>query len=120
MILILTSPDDTHADVVSADLQRRGVALRRFDTADYPRAATLSAGFDARGLTAATLGVGGDCVRLDRLSCVWYRRPGAPVTSARLDAEGRAAVDAECAMAAIDLFDALDAHGSTRTSPRRS
>lgn len=51
-VLILTCEQDVTADMVVAQLHKRGVPLVRFDPVDLPGEATLSAEF-VRGSSAA-------------------------------------------------------------------
>ncbi|MFH8617446.1 ATP-grasp ribosomal peptide maturase [Streptomyces sp. NPDC017979] len=80
-VLILTSEQDVTADMVVAQLHRRGVPLVRFDPADLPQEGALSAEY-VRGEFRGYLSTGGRVVSMDSLRAVWVRRPGEPAAHA--------------------------------------
>jgi len=71
LVLILTHPNDVHADAVAPHLDAAGVEVRRIDTAQMGGLAA-SVSLHLRGGR-----VGGDVagVALDRVVGVWHRRP---------------------------------------------
>ena len=75
MIVILTAPDDVHADHVGRMLGERGAEFLRFDPAQFPAEAELTLA-PAAGQVRATLHVGGRSVDLEHVRAVWVRRPG--------------------------------------------
>ncbi|MEU6073583.1 hypothetical protein [Micromonospora sp. NPDC047074] len=131
MILILTAPDDVHADAAEAELRRRGAAWIRFDPADVPSRASLSVAIrDGRltrtlvrdpGPDGAGTGPGGtdpvanhrdaagrQVVDLDAITAVWFRRPGVPVAPAHLaDPYARFVVE-ESRQFVGDVWETLD------------
>jgi glutathione synthase/RimK-type ligase-like ATP-grasp enzyme len=108
-ILILSNPEDEHADAVELALDRRGEAHVRVDPAEFPDAATLSVEFSPSGLRSRVLTLAGRVVRLDEVTAVWLRRPGRPGAGSRY--EGTAVGDVmaeETAAVLTDLWDTLD------------
>ncbi|MGH3905675.1 MAG: ATP-grasp ribosomal peptide maturase [Pseudonocardiaceae bacterium] len=75
MILVLTSDNDRTADRVVAEIVRRGKAVDRLDTAEFPRSitvnATLQDGFGWHGRVETEHGQ----IRLDEIKAIYYRRP---------------------------------------------
>ncbi|MEU0989274.1 ATP-grasp ribosomal peptide maturase [Streptomyces sp. NPDC005953] len=80
-VLILTCEQDVTADMVVAQLHKRGVPLVRFDPVDLPGEATLSAEY-VRGEFRGYLSMGGRVVSMDGLRSIWVRRPGEPAAHA--------------------------------------
>ncbi|MEU5162816.1 ATP-grasp ribosomal peptide maturase [Streptomyces sp. NPDC020875] len=80
-VLILTSEQDVTADMVVAQLHKRGVPLVRFDPGDLPGEGTLSAEY-VRGEFRGYLSTGGRVVSMDSLRAIWVRRPGEPAERA--------------------------------------
>ncbi|MER7047067.1 ATP-grasp ribosomal peptide maturase [Streptomyces jumonjinensis] len=80
-VLILTCEQDVTADMVVAQLHRRGVPLVRFDPADLPGEGALSAEY-VRGEFRGYLSTGGRVVSMDGLRSIWVRRPGEPAAHA--------------------------------------
>lgn len=110
MILILTTADDLHAQHVAALLDQRGAAVTWFDPADFPRHATLSIGYTARGLQRRTLETRSGAIDLASVRAVWYRRPGTPVPDEGVpDDAARRYVAQESGMVLHDLWSMLDA-----------
>ncbi|WP_434739517.1 ATP-grasp domain-containing protein [Micromonospora sp. SH-82] len=114
MILILTSPDDVHADAAEAELGRRGATWVRFDPADVPSRACLAVAV-ADGRVTRTLvrhADPDDCrprvVDLDAVTAVWFRRPGTPVAPAHLDDPYATFVVEESRQFVGDVWETLD------------
>ncbi|MFI1015926.1 ATP-grasp ribosomal peptide maturase [Streptomyces sp. NPDC020965] len=80
-VLILTCEQDVTADMVVAQLHKRGAPLVRFDPADLPGEGALSAEF-VRGEFRGYLSTGGRVVSMDGLRSIWVRRPGEPAAHA--------------------------------------
>ncbi|GGM71401.1 ATP-grasp ribosomal peptide maturase [Thermopolyspora flexuosa] len=76
-VLVLTQPDDVHADRVIGELRARGTSVARFDLADYPMAATLTATLTGDRPWRAALRHGETVVDLAEVRGVYYRRPRA-------------------------------------------
>ncbi|WP_428965713.1 ATP-grasp domain-containing protein [Micromonospora fluostatini] len=137
MILILTSPDDVHADAAERELRRRGATWVRFDPADVPARASLSVGIRDGRLTrtlvrgrapggrgpadrpdahrrgtdhpdAGRPGAGRERVDLDAVTAVWFRRPGVPVAPAHLTSPYADFVVAESRQFVTDVWETLD------------
>lgn len=75
MILILTAPDDVHADAAEVELLRRGASWLRFDPASFPAEATLSVRL-VDGHLHRTLTYQGRTIDLATVTALWFRRPG--------------------------------------------
>jgi hypothetical protein len=109
MILILTEPRDVHADQVEKKLRERGAELVRFDPAQVPSRAAISLAYSATGQARYTLHVGAESVALNRVTAVWYRRPGNPTPHAELaDGPGRAFAEQECQTLLRDAWNCLE------------
>ncbi|NUK05722.1 ATP-grasp ribosomal peptide maturase [Streptomyces lunaelactis] len=80
-VLILTCRQDVTTDMVVASLHERGIPLVRFDPADLPGEASMSAEFisgDFRGY----LSYDGRLLSMSGLRSIWVRRPGEPAAHA--------------------------------------
>jgi hypothetical protein len=109
MILILTEPDDVHADAVIERLKDRGAEWFRFNPADFPARAGMSLGFEPNGRTRAILRTSETTIGLARLRSVWYRRPQPPVPHENIqNAAIRSFVAEDCLMFLRDLWHTLD------------
>jgi glutathione synthase/RimK-type ligase-like ATP-grasp enzyme len=109
MILILTHPDDEHANYVATQLEERGASFVRFNPAEFPRAAALSFAYTPQGGSYATLHLGEEHIDLRQLRAVWNRRPEPPVAHETLgDERVREFVQQECRTFMQDLWQALD------------
>jgi glutathione synthase/RimK-type ligase-like ATP-grasp enzyme len=76
MILVISSPEDPHAQAVLAELDRLGRPARLVNLAEFPMRMSLSARFDNNGSNHFSLGfAGGDRVSLADVTAVWWRRP---------------------------------------------
>ena len=108
MILILTEPDDLHANRVEAALRRRRARFVRFDFAEYPAEARLSIEL-AGGRKRVLLTRGGDTVDLAECSAGWLRRPGKPRTRGRIANPTLASyAEDECMHVMQDTWNTLD------------
>lgn len=120
MILILTAPDDVHADAAEVELGRRGVRWVRFDPADVPSRASLSVTIRDGRLTRTLVrhadpddadpdGTGDRVLDLDTVTAVWFRRPGVPVAPAHLGEPHAGFVVEESRQFVGDVWETLDA-----------
>jgi glutathione synthase/RimK-type ligase-like ATP-grasp enzyme len=76
MILVISAPEDPHAQAVLAELGRLGRPARLVDLADFPMRMNLTARFDNNGAHHFNLGLtGGERVALEDVTAVWWRRP---------------------------------------------
>jgi glutathione synthase/RimK-type ligase-like ATP-grasp enzyme len=108
MILILTAPDDLHADRVERKLFGRRAPVFRFDPANFPATAEISVRFDAAGVSARLRTEDGE-LSLRSVRTIWYRRPGRPQAALRIrEADTRRAVAEEAQVVLDDLWGALD------------
>jgi glutathione synthase/RimK-type ligase-like ATP-grasp enzyme len=73
-VLVLTQQLDGHADQVIAELNRREIPVLRFDTADFPQRAQLSAA-TRKGSWQGSLVTGERTLPLSQIASVLYRRP---------------------------------------------
>jgi hypothetical protein len=109
MILILTAPYDTHADLVERMLRERGADVVRFNPSAFPSEASLSMTCARSGRVRTTLTVAGRAIELQALSAMWYRRPETPVPHDDLaDLAMRAYVADECLEFTSDVWNSLE------------
>ncbi|GII67144.1 ATP-grasp ribosomal peptide maturase [Sphaerisporangium krabiense] len=110
-VLILTEDGDTQARHVARALVGRGADALVLEPGWFPGAARLSVTLDHSGTARRVLLAAGRRVDLDRLTSVWFRRPGPP-------SEGNAQQDGF----ASDVWDTLDclAVPATRAAIRRA
>ncbi|WP_235834843.1 ATP-grasp ribosomal peptide maturase [Actinomadura logoneensis] len=73
-MVVVTKPHDVTADMVVAELNRRGVPVVRFDPAEFPQALTFSATIDGDGLHGS-LTTTTRCLNLESARSLYYRRP---------------------------------------------
>ena len=73
VVLMLTQPFDPTADYVVRELNQRGVPLFRCDPGDFPQRLVLNAQLN-EGWTGS-LRLTDRTLELDRVGCVYYRRP---------------------------------------------
>jgi hypothetical protein len=108
MILILTEPEDPHADLVEAKLRRRGAEVFRFDYAEYPRQASLSIQFTG-GRKRVLLTRGRETVDLSACTAGWLRRPRKPLTTGRIaNPTVSSYTEDECMQVLVDTWNTLD------------
>jgi hypothetical protein len=108
MILILTEPDDVHANRVAAVLRRRGARFIRFDFAEYPAEASLSIELGG-GRKRVVLTRRGETVDLAGCTSGWLRRPGKPTTRGRIANPALTGyAEQECARVLQDTWNTLD------------
>lgn len=84
-VLVVAERLDASADMVVDQLNQRGAAVMRFDSADFPQHLTLTA--HHRPTDLGWEGVLADehrSVRLEEVRSVYYRRPGRPVISSNV------------------------------------
>jgi ATP-grasp ribosomal peptide maturase len=104
-VLILTCQEDVTADLVVAELRERNVPLLRFDPADLPGQAGISAEFD-RGDFTGYLSTDGRLVSVNSLRSIWVRRPGQPAAHAPEPSEW---LTAECGQALYGMLYSTEA-----------
>ncbi|GLZ82117.1 ATP-grasp ribosomal peptide maturase [Actinorhabdospora filicis] len=73
-VLVLTHWFDPTADYVIHELNSRGTRVYRCDPGEFPKRLTLSAGHTPTGW-AGTLHTPERSIRLEEITCAWYRRP---------------------------------------------
>jgi len=89
MILLLSYPDDPMVELVARRLEARGARFFRFDEAQFPERARISARYSiGRGLTYE-LQVDGQSIDLGEIQTAWDHRPGPCEPSAALDPTAR-------------------------------
>lgn len=76
MILVISAPEDIHAQAVLKELARRGIAARLLNFSEFPMRMSVTGSFDNNGhhdfvLTFAN----GAKVPMSDVSAVWWRRP---------------------------------------------
>lgn len=109
MILILTAPDDEHADHVASKLRERDASFVRFNPAQFPREAEISLSYSTWGVTSYTLRAGEDQIDLNTLQSIWYRRPDPPAAHDEIgDDSVRDFIKQESRSFMQDLWNGLD------------
>jgi glutathione synthase/RimK-type ligase-like ATP-grasp enzyme len=115
MILVLSAPDDIHADAVEDLLHHRGAPAVRFDPACYPHAATVTATVhpDDPGVLRGRLRHDPNRldIALESVGAVWVRRPGTPgpLTTGGPRRRAGETVAQDCAAALADVLATMDA-----------
>ena len=106
-VVILSSPQDTHAHAMCEALERKGVEARFFHTPDFPGKTSLTIrpdgpvlSADAAG-TAARMEFGPDCVS------VWLRRPFFAKVPEDFEEADRTMIERECRHMRESFFDLL-------------
>src|SRR4051812_35723879 len=108
MILILTEPNDPHANAVEVKLRQRGASVCRFDWSEFPGTASLSTEYRA-GRKHVWLKRGGERLDLTRCTAGWLRRPNKPLAPGHIaDPLLRTYAEEECVRILQDTFNALD------------
>jgi len=77
-VLIVTGPDDVHADAVETELERRGAEYLRFDPRAFPQRASLRVEHRATESTC-WLSLDGRDHALHAMTAAWLRRPLQPL-----------------------------------------
>lgn len=107
MILIASSPADSHADHVEACLAARGAPFMRYDPAEFPAASTFGIDGAPDGRMTARLRRGAAHIDFAAVDCVWYRRPGLSTADDAMR-PWLAGVEAECDDFVRDMWSILD------------
>ncbi len=94
-MLVLTHEQDTTADLVIEELTRRGGAVARLDTGDFPQRWTVTGRIDATGVWQGALVGAEGRVDLEQVRAVYYRRPSRYRMSAGLSTADRRFAEAE-------------------------
>ncbi len=97
-VLVLTQQLDAHADLVIAELNRRGRPVLRFDTSDFPQRATLTASIRG-GRWEGTLLTQDRTLEFGHIASIWYRRPTPFDIDPTLPPSGQQFASAEARMA---------------------
>lgn len=97
-VLVLTQELDSHADLVIRELHRRNVRVVRFNTADFPRRATLIARH-AQSSWEGMLMLDQHTLSLQDVTSIWYRRPTPFETDPALSPAAQQFAQAEARMA---------------------
>jgi hypothetical protein len=79
MILIVTEPEDRHANYVEQQLRQRNTQFVRFNPAQFPTEAKVSLSYSATGQLQGVLDILDEAIDLSLLTSAWYRRPQFPV-----------------------------------------
>ncbi len=107
MLLIVSEQIEPNVDAVEAILRERGVAYVRFNTEEFPLAASLTVGSPTSGTTGLLKSAGGE-VDLSRVRTVWYRRVGPHRLTPGLSVSEERAVRTECDLTLNSLWSILD------------
>jgi len=88
MIFCITGKEDEHADIVLAELDRKGAPYVRFHTAEFPQQILLTGHIqDDVGSDRVVLNVSGQTINLSDIKTVWFRRPKSPELPSELSEE---------------------------------
>jgi ATP-grasp ribosomal peptide maturase len=106
-VFVLTQQLDFHADLVIAELNRRSIPVVRFDTADFPLRATLTAhsrigSWDGAIVTELR------AIGFDQIASIWYRRPTPFELDPKLSPSGQQFASAEARMALGGVLRSVD------------
>ena len=86
-VLIVTTTDDAHADIMIEELQRRDVPVIRFHPEDFPvRSSITLFGTDSGRDWNGVITTQGREVRLSEIRSAWYRRPRDPAIAESIPA----------------------------------
>lgn len=107
MILIISHPDDIHAQAVTGHLQAMRVPVQLLHLGRFPHAARLVLRYDAHSSQLGWSDDEGTVIDLDTVGAVWWRRPQ-PLDSEPGVKPGDVAA-AECAEALSGLWQAMPA-----------
>lgn len=110
MILVLSSPEDVTANRVEAELERRGAAFVRYDTARFPAHSTITGSCGGHPLTATLSLEGSADLDLTQVDSIWYRHPGAFQPDPRAPGPDRAFIIEESSRAVGGLLRGLPCH----------
>ena len=97
-VLVLTQQLDSHADLVIHELNRRGVPVVRFDTADFPQRSTLIAR-NRTDLWEGAIAFQNRSLDFAQIGSIWYRRPTPFELDPTLTPSGQQFASAEARMA---------------------
>jgi ATP-grasp ribosomal peptide maturase len=106
-VLVLTQQLDFHADIVIAELNRRSIPVVRFDTADFPLRAMLTA-HSQTGSWDGAIVTEHRTIGFDQLGSIWYRRPTPFELDPTLSPSGKQFASAEARMALGGLLRCVD------------
>lgn len=107
VVLVLTQQLDFHADLVINELNRRGINVVRFDTADFPLHSTLIA-HNRVGSWDGAIAFQHRSIHFDQITSVWYRRPTSFELDPTLTPSGQQFASAEARMAIGGLLRSMD------------
>jgi hypothetical protein len=108
MILVVSTPNEAHSDLVYQRLREQGAAIVRFNHADVPANAALSLAYTPAGRTSYTLRTTEGRIDLDDVGAIMYWRPDPPVPHDRIaDPDLRAFVAEECRGVVADMWHSL-------------
>jgi glutathione synthase/RimK-type ligase-like ATP-grasp enzyme len=108
MILVITQPGDTHADLVRDKLRDRGRTVVYFDHAEFPKEAEISVAY-SKGQCRRTIRTRTQTIHLNEVTAAWHRRPRPPRFDEHItDEPSRAYVLAESKEFLLDLWSSLE------------
>ncbi len=107
MILIASHDADDHARAVLERIHAAGHPVTQVDTAEYPGRTTLALRYGDDG--GGQLVSRGAALALDRIGCVWWRRPLPYALDPELDPSTASFAFTECHEAISGMWHSLDA-----------
>jgi MvdD pre-ATP grasp domain/RimK-like ATP-grasp domain len=78
MILILSTREDAHAEIVARKLENQAARYLWFDPADFPAKARITVSIAPDRRVDYVLESGGTAIDLRDVRAIWHRRPGVP------------------------------------------
>jgi glutathione synthase/RimK-type ligase-like ATP-grasp enzyme len=76
MILIISAPEDIHAQAVIRELAKQGRAgVKMLDFKDFPMRLSLSIRMDSNGKRNFGLNFAGEKISMEQVTAAWWRRP---------------------------------------------
>lgn len=112
MILIISSPQDVHAQAVMRELERRDVSEARIlNLSDFPMRMEVSMRLDNNGTSDFAIRFpDGQRVGMDEVTAVWWRRPQPFVLPPQVSAGNRYFAMTEAATAMQGMWQATSGH----------
>jgi ATP-grasp ribosomal peptide maturase len=105
-VLVITQPEDNTADVVIAELFKRGVPVARLDPADFPRSLSVTAWIGGDGGWRGWLQTVSRTVDVSQVRSLYYRRPR-PFAFPNMDEQSRRFAGAQAQQAIGGLLASL-------------
>jgi hypothetical protein len=110
-VLILTQPPDPHVPPVVEEICARGAEVLCFNLADFPEAVALNATLNScQDGWFGNISYQGQCVPLDALTSIWWRRPKQYKAPEVYSSGERAFLEEEANRGIIGVLESLTLH----------